>query len=94
MTLSPKGSLETRLGAEAFCSTATSELGSIGGFRFFDTAQYEQVVTVTQGRLYTIDSNGNADLHPADETWSQVNRTFGSEDQFWADGFSTDIDVY
>jgi hypothetical protein len=93
MTLSPKGSLETRLGADAFCSTATSALGSIGGFRFFDTAQYEQVVTVTQGRLYTIDSNGNADLHPADETWSQVNRTFGSEVQFWADGFSEDIDV-
>ena len=93
MTLSVKGSLETRLGATAFNSTATTATGSIGGFRFFDTAQYEDVVNVAQGRLYTINSNGSADLHPPDQTWNSITRTWGSEVQFWADGFSTDPDV-
>lgn len=93
MTLSPKGNLETRLGSTAFCSTATSQLGSVGGFRYFDTAQYEEIVDVAQGRLYTINSNGSADLHPALETWTQNTRTFDSDVQYWADGFSTDYDV-
>ena len=93
MTLSVKGSLETRLGATAFNSTATTATGSIGGFRFFDTAQYEDVVNVAQGRLYTINSNGSADLHPPDQTWNSITRTWGSEVQFWADGFSSDPDV-
>jgi hypothetical protein len=93
MTLSVKGSLETRLGATAFNSTATTATGSIGGFRFFDTAQYEDVVNVAQGRLYTINSNGSADLHPPDETWNSITRTWGSEVQFWSDGFSSDPDV-
>ena len=93
MTLSVKGSLETRLGATAFNSTATTATGSIGGFRFFDTAQYEDVVNVAQGRLYTINSNGSADLHPPDQTWNSITRTWGSELEFWSDGFSTDPDV-
>ena len=93
MTLSVKGSLETRLGATAFNSTATTATGSIGGFRFFDTAQYEDVVNVAQGRLYTINSNGSADLHPPDQTWNSITRTWGSEVQFWSDGFSSDPDV-
>ena len=93
MTLSVKGSLETRLGTTAFNSTATTATGSIGGFRFFDTAQYEDVVNVAQGRLYTINSNGSADLHPPDQTWNSITRTWGSEVQFWSDGFSTDPDV-
>jgi len=93
MTLSPKGSLETRRGVSSFCTTATSQEGSIGGMRYYDTAATERLVTVTQGRVYTIDSTGSADIHPADETWSQVNRTWGSEAQKWADGFSTAIDA-
>jgi hypothetical protein len=93
MTLSPKGSLETRRGVTNFNTTATSQEGSIGGMRYYDTSASERLVTVTQGRLYTIDSNGNADLHPADEIWNDVNRTWGSEAQQWADGFSTTYDV-
>lgn len=93
MTLSPKGNLETRLGATAFNSTATTQLGSIGGFRYYDTAANEQVVNVAQGRLYTINSNGSADLHPANEIWDDIDRTFGSEVQYWEDGFSTDFDI-
>ena len=92
MTLSPKGSLETRRGVSSFCTTATSQEGSIGGMRYYDTAATERLVTVTQGRVYTINSNGSADIHPAGETWSQVNRTWGSEAQQWADGFSSAID--
>jgi len=93
MTLSPKGSLETRRGILSFSTTATSEEGSIGGMRYYDTAATERLVTVTQGRVYTIDSTGSADIHPPDETWSQVSRTWGSEAQNWADGFSSAIDT-
>jgi hypothetical protein len=93
MTLSPKGSLETRRGVTSFSTTATSQEGSIGGMRYYDTSATERLVTVTQGRVYTIDSTGSADIHPADETWSQVNRSWGSEAQKWSDGFSTAIDA-
>jgi len=93
MTLSPKGSLETRRGVSSFCTTATSQEGSIGGMRYYDTAATERLVTVTQGRVYTINSNGSAYIHPADDTWSQATRTWGSEAQKWADGFSTAIDA-
>ena len=92
MTLSPRGSLETRRGVLSFSTGATSEEGSIGGMRYYDTAASERLVTVAQGRVYTIDSTGSAEIHPADETWSQVNRTWGSEAQQWADGFSSAID--
>ena len=96
MTLSPKGSLETRRGLTNFNTTATSQEGSIGGMRYYDTAANEQLVTVTQGRLYTINSNGSADIHPADEIWDSLTgatRTWDNENQQWADGFSTNYDV-
>jgi hypothetical protein len=87
MTLSPKGNLETRRGVTSFNTTATSQQGSIGGMAYYDTTGTEDLVTVTQGRLYTIDSNGTADLHPADELWSAVNRTWAAEAEQWADGY-------
>jgi len=87
MTLSPKGNLETRRGVTSFNTTATSQQGSIGGMAYYDTTSTEDLVTVTQGRLYTIDSNGTADLHPADELWSAVNRTWAAEAEQWADGY-------
>lgn len=96
MTLSPKGSLETRRGVSSFNTTATSQEGSIGGMRYYDTSANERLVTVTQGRLYTINSNGSADLHPADEIWNSLTgatRTWDNENQQWADGFSTNYDV-
>jgi len=96
MTLSPKGSLETRRGLVNFNTTATSQEGSIGGMRYYDTAQYENLVTVTQGRLYSINSNGSATLHPADEIWDSftgATRIWNNENQQWADGFSTNFDV-
>lgn len=93
MTLSVKGNLETRLGANAFNSTATTQLGSVGGFRYFDTAQYENVVNVAQGRLYTIDSNGSATIHPPDQIWNSITGTWDAYADEWANGFSTDFDV-
>ena len=96
MTLSPKGSLETRRGLVNFNTTATSQEGSIGGMRYFDTAQYENLVTVTQGRLYSINSNGSATLHPPDQIWDSftgATRIWNNENQQWADGFSTNFDV-
>lgn len=96
MTLSPKGSLETRRGLTNFNTTATSQEGSIGGMRYYDTAQDEDLVTVTQGRLYSINSNGSATIHPADEIWNSftgATRTWDNEAQQWADGFSTAFDV-
>jgi len=96
MTLSPKGSLETRKGVTSFSTLATSQNGSIGGMRYYDTSQSERLIAVTQGRLYTIDSNGNAQLRPADEIWDSLTgatRTWNNENQQWADGFSTNYDV-
>ena len=96
MTLSPKGSLETRKGVTSFSTTATSQEGSIGGMRYYDTSQSERLIAVTQGRLYTIDSNGNAQLRPADEIWNNLTgatRIWDNEAQQWADGFSTNYDV-
>jgi len=96
MTLSPKGSLETRKGVTSFSTSATSQNGSIGGMRYYDTSQSERLIAVTQGRLYTIDSNGNAQLRPSDEIWNNftgATRIWNNENQQWADGFSTNYDV-
>ncbi len=82
MTLSPKGSLETRRGVTNFNTTATSQEGSVGGMRYYDTAQDEDLITVTQGRLYSINSTGSATLHPADEIWNSftgATRTWDNE---------------
>lgn len=93
MTLSPKGNLETRIGATAFNSTATTQFGSVGGFRYYDTATNEQVVNVAQGRLYTIDSNGSATLHPADQIWNNITGTWDAYADEWANGYSVAYDT-
>jgi len=97
MTLSPKGSLETRRGLVNFNTTATSQEGSIGGMRYYDSSTGgEYLVAVTQGRLYSINSNGNATLHPPDEIWDSftgATRIWNNENQQWADGFSTNFDI-
>jgi hypothetical protein len=90
MTLSPKGNLETRRGVTSFNTTATSQEGSIGGMAYFDTTGTEDLVTVTQGRLYTINANGEADIHPADEVWGTIAGTWDSVVEQWADGYSVD----
>jgi hypothetical protein len=91
MTLSPKGNLETRVGATNFSTNATSTSSSVGGMRYFETYNYQQLLTVTGGRFYSIPSSGTAEIHPADETWESVARTFGSDAQMWSDGYSIAI---
>jgi hypothetical protein len=93
MTLSAKGNLETRRGVTSFNTTATSQEGSIGGMAYFDTTGTEDLVTVTQGRLYTINSNGIADVHPADELWGVAARTWDLETEQWADGYAVAINL-
>jgi len=88
MTLSPKGNLETRLGTTTFSTGATTGTNSVGGMRYFETSNYQQITTVSSGRFYTIGANGTATIHPSNETWIQVARAFGSEQQRWNDGYS------
>jgi hypothetical protein len=89
MTLSPKGNLETRVGTTNFCTTATSAVGSVGGMRYYETSAYEQLLTVTNGRFFSIESNGTATMHPIDATWSQSTNTWDSyTTQQWANGYS------
>ena len=57
---------------------------------YFDTTGTEDLVTVTQGRLYTINANGAADIHPADEVWGTIAGTWDSVVEQWADGYSVD----
>ena len=88
MTLSPKGNLETRIGTSSFATGATSGTGSIGGMRYYETGSTSQLVTVTNGRLYSINSSGSATLSPADLTWSATTSQFGTNTQKWASGYS------
>jgi hypothetical protein len=93
MTLSPKGNLETRTGATAFCTTATSEIGSIGGMRYYDTGLNEYLLTVTQGTFYSIDSNGSAEAHAPDQEWGSASVLWDNRSTEWEDGFSAAIDA-
>ena len=93
MTLSPRGSLETRTGATAFCTTATSAIGSIGGMRYYDTALNEYLLTVTQGTFYSIDSNGSAEAHAPDQEWGSASVLWNNRSTEWEDGFTSAIDA-
>ena len=88
MTLSPKGNLETRIGTSSFATGATSGTGSIGGMRYYETGSTSQLLTVTNGRFYSINSSGSATLHPADLTWVATTSSFGTNTQKWASGYS------
>jgi hypothetical protein len=88
MTLSPKGNLETRVGTASFATGATSGTGSIGGMRYYETGSTSQLLTVTNGRFYSINSGGSATIHPADSTWIANTSLFGTSTQKWANGYS------
>jgi len=88
MTISPKGNLETRIGTSSFATGATSGTGSVGGMRYYETGSSSQLLTVTNGRFYSINSSGSATLHPADLTWNATTSSFGTNTQKWASGYS------
>lgn len=93
MTLSPKGNLETRIGTSSFATGSTSGTGSIGGMRYYETGSTSQLLTVTSGRFYSINSSGSATLHPADLTWAATTSSFGANTQKWASGYSVGSNV-
>jgi hypothetical protein len=93
MTLSPKGNLETRVGATSFATGATSGTGSVGGMRYYETGSTAQLLTVTGGRFYSINSSGSATLHAPDRVWGTTSTTFSSAIGLWRDGYDVAQDI-
>jgi hypothetical protein len=93
MTLSPKGNLETRVGATSFATGATSGTGSVGGMRYYETGSTAQLLTVTGGRFYSINSSGSATLHVSDRVWGTTSTTFSSAIGNWSDGYDVAQDI-
>ena len=87
MTLSPRGQIETRYGFANFNTTATSGTSSVGGLFYFDTYNPEQLVSIANGRLHTIETSGIATTQPATLSWSSATSTWGLETRKWANGF-------
>jgi len=93
MTLSPKGNLETRVGATSFATGATSGTGSVGGMRYYETGSTAQLLTVTGGRFYSINSSGSATIHAPDRVWGTTSTTFSSAIGLWRDGYDVAQDI-
>ena len=87
MTLSPKGQIETRYGFANFCTNATSGTSSVGGLSYFDTYNTEQLLSVANGRLHAIESNGIATTQPEDNTWTELTSTWSATTRKWATGY-------
>jgi hypothetical protein len=88
MTLSPRGQIETRLGFSNFCTTATSGTSSVGGLAYYDTSNHEQLATVANGRLTTIETSGVGTLQPETLTWATSATTWEATNRKWATGFA------
>jgi len=93
MTLSPKGNLETRVGATSFATGATSAVTSVGGMRYFETGTYQQLLTVTGGRFYSIESSGSTTAHPPYVLWGTAGSTWNSLSYQWRNGYNISEDV-
>ena len=87
MTLSPRGQIETRYGFANFCTNATSGTSSVGGLAYFDTYNTEQLLSVSNGRLHAIESNGIATTQPEDNTWTESASTWSATTRKWATGY-------
>ena len=87
MTLSPKGQIETRYGFSNFCTNATSGTSSVGGLSYFDTYNTEQLLSVANGRLHAIESNGIATTQPEDNTWTESTSNWSATARKWATGY-------
>ena len=87
MTLSPRGQIETRHGFANFCTNATSGTSSVGGLFYYDTYDTEQLVSVTNGRLHSIESNGIATTQPEDNTWTEATSTWSATTRKWVTGY-------
>ena len=88
MTLSPQGRVETRYGFASFSTGATTTgTTSVGGLGYYDTSSYEQLLTVSSGRLFSINNAGVATRQPALATWSATTSTWGTTNQVWENGY-------
>lgn len=88
MTLSPQGRVETRYGFASFSTGATTTgTTSVGGLGYYDTANNEQLLTVSSGRLFSINNAGVATRQPAIATWSATTSTWGTTNQVWENGY-------
>jgi hypothetical protein len=88
MTLSPQGRVETRYGFASFSTGATTTGStSVGGLGYYDTSNYEQLLTVSSGRLFSINNAGVATRQPALATWSATTSTWGTTNQVWENGY-------
>jgi hypothetical protein len=88
MTLSPQGRAETRYGFATF-STGGSTAGttSVGGMSYYDTANNEQLLAVSGGRLFSIDNGGAATGQPTLAAWSVTTSTWSTTSQIWESGY-------
>jgi hypothetical protein len=93
MTLSPKGNLETRVGATSFATGATSAVTSVGGMRYYETSAYQQLLTVTGGSFYSIESSGSATVHTGYAQWNATNTVWTAATTQWRDGYSVAEDI-
>ena len=88
MTLSPQGRVETRYGFASFSTGATTTgTTSVGGLGYYDTFNYEQLLTVSSGRLFSVNNAGVATKQPALATWSATTSTWSSTNQVWENGY-------
>lgn len=88
MTLSPQGRVETRYGFASFSTGATTTgTTSVGGLGYYDTSSNEQLLTVSSGRLFSIDNGGVATRQPALATWSATTSTWDTTNQIWENGY-------
>jgi len=88
MTLSPQGRVETRYGFASFSTGATTTgSNSVGGIGYYDTFSNEQLLTVSSGRLFSINNAGVATRQPALATWSATTSTWATTNQVWENGY-------
>jgi len=88
MTLSPQGRVETRYGFATFSTGGTTAgTTSVGGLGYYDTASNEQLLTISGGRLFSINNSGVATKQPALATWSATTSTWGTTSQIWESGY-------
>ena len=88
MTLSPQGRIETRYGFATFSTGGTTTgTTSVGGIGYYDTTSNEQLLTVSGGRLFSINNAGVATVQPILVTWSSATSTWDTTNQIWENGY-------
>jgi hypothetical protein len=61
--------------------------------RYYETSAYQQLLTVTGGKFYSIESSGSATPHIGYQEWANTNITWTAEQVQWRDGYSVSEDI-